>query len=65
MCFNKWEEMGGHEEREDNEENGMVRSCDHGLEAVPGSEDGIGNSCTWEPPADKGTMILAFVEFMR
>ena len=56
--------MGGHEEREDNEENGMVRSCDHGLEAVPGSEDGISNSCTWEPPADKGTMILAFVEFM-
>lgn len=56
--------MGGNEEREDSEENGMVRSCDYGLEAVPGSEDGIGNSCTWDPPAEKGTIVLAFVEFM-
>lgn len=56
--------MGGNEGREDNEENGMVRSCDYGLEAVPGSEYGIGNSCTWDPPADKGTIILAFVECM-
>lgn len=64
MCFNKREETGGHEEREDNAENGVVRSCDRGPEAVPGSEGGIGNSCAWEPPADKGTVILAFVEFM-